>query len=162
MKGLLMMEQVQVPQEFIASMYAHFQDVGEKGFEGVALWAGVIKGTCFEVQYILFPEQELRKSPSGLSYTVGAEELHRINVWLYENKMRLIAQIHSHPTEAYHSEVDEEYPIITTVGGLSIVVPDFGFRDNNLQQSAFFRLQPGKGWIELSIEEKMVLLKIIP
>jgi hypothetical protein len=62
----------------------------------------------------------------GLCVRVEGDELHRLNVWLFEHSENLAVQVHSHPTEAYHSETDNTYPIVTVRGGLSLVVPDFG------------------------------------
>jgi len=81
---------------------------------------------------------------------VDGPELHRINVWLYEHEMTLIAQIHSHPTDAYHSETDDAIPIITTPGGLSLVVPDFARGPADLTTYAIFRLSESGDWKELA------------
>jgi hypothetical protein len=62
----------------------------------------------------------------------------------------LIAQIHSHPSEAYHSETDDTYPIATTAGALSIVVPDFAIRPFRLNDCAVYRLLPKQGWVHVS------------
>jgi hypothetical protein len=89
---------------------------------------------------------------------VEGDELHRLNVWLFENHEELAAQVHSHPTEAYHSGTDDTYPIVTMRGGLSVVVPDFaraGLRGDGV---ANYRL--GKsGWDELSLEESRRLIE---
>jgi hypothetical protein len=61
-------------------------------------------------------------------------------------------QVHSHPTEAYHSETDDTYPIVTVRGGLSLVVPDFGRAGLLGDGVACYRLG-FSGWDELSFEE---------
>jgi hypothetical protein len=80
---------------------------------------------------------------------VGGEELHRLNVWLYENGEQLAIQVHSHPREAYHSDTDDTYPIVTTLGGLSLVVPDFGRNGVRGAETALYRLG-ASGWDEIS------------
>ena len=57
---------------------------------------------------------------------VDGSELHLLNVWLYEAQQVIGAQVHSHPVEAFHSEIDDTYPIATLDGSLSIVLPSFG------------------------------------
>ena len=76
---------------------------------------------------------------------VEADELHRLNVWLYENAERLAIQVHSHPTEAFHSDTDDAYPIVTTLGGLSLVVPDFARYGVRGPETALYRLSSA-GW----------------
>ena len=94
-------------------------------------------------------------------YAVEGEELHRINVWLYENKMKLIAQIHSHPSEAYHSEADDRFPIVDTYGGVSIVVPDFATGIITLNDWAIYRLSLNKTWDKLTNRQVNSLFLII-
>jgi len=40
-------------------------------------------------------------------------------------RSRIVAQIHTHPGRAYHSDVDAEWAIIRHVGALSLVIPRF-------------------------------------
>ena len=81
------------------------------------------------------------------------------NLWLYENKLKLLAQIHSHPSEAYHSKTDDEFPIMTTLGGLSIVVPYFAKHRLNHLDWAYYRLFSETNWIELNQSEIKNLIK---
>jgi hypothetical protein len=159
--GLMHIENVFVPQEFIDAIYKEFQETGRQGYERLALLGGMKKGKEFIVTNLIYPAQELRRSIYGVSFHVSGEELDRIWDWLYENKCTLIAQVHSHPTDAYHSEADDDLAIITTFGGLSLVVPDFGNSDQNFEGSAIFRLLPKSGWTELTKEQFNTLLKII-
>lgn len=158
--GLMHIEAVFLPQEFIDSIYKEFQETGRQGYERLALLAGIKKGKEFIVTNLIYPAQELRRSIYGVSFHISGGELERIWEWLYENKCTLIAQIHSHPTEAYHSEADDNLAIITTFGGLSFVVPDFGNSDQNFGNSAIFRLLPESGWTELTKQQINTILKI--
>lgn len=92
------------------------------------------------------PRQTATRSHAGLSVRVEGDALHDLNVWLYEQKQVLAAQVHAHPTDAYHSDTDDTFPIVTALGGLSLVVPDFCRRDL-LTESAAYRLTPD-GWVE--------------
>jgi hypothetical protein len=159
-QGFLEIQTIEVPREFVVNTYNFFQDNGNKGYECVVLFAGEEYGNLFRVTHVIFPEQKLYKTLHGLGYSVDGVELDRINIWLYENKKTLIAQIHSHPIEAYHSEVDDDFPIVTTVGSLSIVVPDFGNSDVFFNGSAFFYLSK-EGWREMNDIEIQSLFKII-
>jgi hypothetical protein len=161
MKKLSQIRKVYISSFHIHQVYEHLQNVGKKGLEGVALWTGTHQSnTEFLIQTTLIPLQKAYSSEDGLLYFVGEEELERINLWQYENKQTLIAQIHSHPTIAYHSETDDAYPIVARLGGISIVVPYFGFKGFSIEDWAVFRLFP-EGWIELSNKETMNLIEII-
>lgn len=160
MKGFLGVKTIIVLREALGEAHAHLSRVGRAGFEGFALWAGVLEGRRFVVRETVIPTQKGLKAENGVCVRVESEELHRINVWLYEHGYTLIAQIHSHPTDAYHSETDDEYPIVTTLGGISIVVPDFAQRSFALEECAVYRLMPGEGWMELSSAEVNGLIRV--
>lgn len=159
--GLQHIETIYFPREFVEDIYKELQESGAKGYERLALCAGKKIGKEFHVSHILYPQQYLRKSFLGVSFHVEGEELERIGNWLYKNQKSLIAQVHSHPTEAYHSEADDNNAIITKSGGISIVVPDFGNSDVYFENSAFYRLYPETGWTELSVQQVSTLLKLI-
>jgi JAB domain-containing protein similar to deubiquitination enzymes len=159
-KGFLSIKRIIVPREAIAEAHAHLRRVGRAGFEGFALWAGVSAGQSFMVRQTVIPTQKGIKAEKGVCVRVESEELHRINVWLYEHRYTLIAQIHSHPTDAYHSETDDEYPIVTTLGGISIVVSDFAQRSFTLEECAVYRLTQAEGWVELSAMEVNDLIRV--
>jgi hypothetical protein len=159
--GLLHITNVQIPLEFVERIYDEFRKTGEQGYERLVLLAGMKAGATFTVTQTVYPKQYLTRGSKGLSFYVEGEELERIGDWLFEQKLSLIGQIHSHPSEAYHSEADDEMAIITKYGGISIVVPDFGNSDHMFQGSAFYRLMPQMGWTALSLEEITKLIKII-
>ena len=144
--GLLGVRTFRVPRSHALEAHAHLQRVGREGLEGFALWAGALGGDTFRVVHTRIPAQTGLRRESGVCVTVGAEELHRTNVWLFEHGLMLGAQLHSHPGPAFHSETDDAYPIATTLGSLSIVVPDFARRPFALERCAVYRLVPGRGW----------------
>lgn len=149
-----------VPIRFVESIYDHIRTAGEDGVEGVGLWFGRQKDNVFTIYASVIPAQKAYRMEEGLLYQVGGEELHRINRWAYEQKLLLLVQLHSHPGRAYHSETDDAYPIVATLGGLSIVIPNFGFDAVDKKFWKVFRLQLD-GWMELSDTETDQLFQII-
>lgn len=63
---------------------------------------------------------------SPVSTTVESWELHRVWDDLREAGRKIVLQIHSHPGSAFHSSTDDNFPIIHSVGFLSLVLPSFG------------------------------------
>ena len=125
------------------------QTAGKSGDELFVLWSGTCEGDTFAIAKAHIPNQISIKSESGCVVMVEGPELHRINVWLYEARQVIVAQIHSHPTEAYHSSTDNNYPIATLEGSLSIVLPFFGRDGWASDEIAAYRL--GRhGWVELT------------
>lgn len=159
--GLMHIAEVQLPIELVDEVYDQLIETGKDGYERLALFAGDERDNSVLVTNVLFPQQYLRKGPFGVSFHVDSEELDRIWDWLFENNKTLISQVHSHPTDAYHSEADDQMAIITTFGGFSIVVPDFGTSDNHFSNSAIYRLQPDTGWTQLSETELSSTIKLV-
>jgi hypothetical protein len=84
---------------------------------------------------------------SGLLVVVDGEALFRVNRAFHVRGLILAVQVHSHPTDAYHSKTDDAYPMVTLVGGLSGVVPDFGDGGiDRLDDWAWYRLTGSGEW----------------
>ena len=135
------------------------RDAGRDGNERFVLWSGVISDEYFIVRTMHVPKQTAYRLSSGLCVRVDGDELHRLNIWLYENGELLGVQVHSHPTEAYHSDTDDTYPMVTTLGGLSLVVPDFGRFGVRGRDTALYRLAR-TGWKALSATDKRQILRM--
>jgi hypothetical protein len=161
MNGLLDIARVEVPLQWALKAHAHLRRVGEYGAEGFALWAGGRDGTTFRVRETVIPAQrEIRDRRGGVGVFVDGTELHRLNLWLYEHDMMLIAQIHSHPGEAYHSPTDDSFPIATAAGSLSLVVPNFARAPFALDDCAVYRLSVSGDWVEVNAVEACKLIVV--
>lgn len=161
MIGLAHITQVLVPNELFEHSHETLRTIGEAGVEGLVLWAGVAENDRFMVQAVLRPAQHCSSGEHGLLVLVDGRELHRIGVWLYERHMQFIAQVHSHPTDAYHSSTDDTIPIVTTEGGLSLVVPDFALGAACLADYAVFRLGATGAWSELTTAAASSLIQLV-
>ena len=90
---------------------------------------------------------------------VQGEALHRLNSWLHENAEMLAVQVHAHPTDAFHSETDDTYPIVTLAGGLSLVAADFARHGLLTRETAAFRLTE-YGWHEIPLNDLASLIEV--
>jgi hypothetical protein len=149
-----------VPRELVAGAEKPLREAGRMGHECFALWSGIVHGDVFDAKSLLVPKQTGFRLESGVCVRVEGDELHRLNIWLFENRQTLAVQIHSHPTDAYHSETDDTYPIATQAGALSIVVPDFCRRGLFVADTATFRLGRG-GWDEIPPAQARALVTVI-
>lgn len=127
------------------------REAGKKQNESFILWAGNFKSpSSFVVTTAIFPEQIAFRSNNGVGVYVSGDELYKINKWLYDNGKSLISQVHSHPTEAYHSDTDDNFPLVTAKGQFSIVVPNFARAPlTNLLGCAVYRLDYNNHWSHL-------------
>ena len=132
------------PRSVVATTERSLRHAGRDGYELFVLWSGTRDGPSFHVKTAHVPQQTSYRLKTGLCVRVEGDALHALNVWLFEHGEMLGAQVHAHPTDAYHSETDDSFPIVTTLGGLSLVVPDF-CRAGLFVRSAAYRLADD-GW----------------
>jgi hypothetical protein len=134
-----------VPRSVIEETEKALQAAGRDGYELFVLWSGGPVDDEFLVETAHVPKQSSYKTEEGLLVRIEADALHGLNAWLYKNVEILGAQVHAHPTKAFHSTTDDTYPIVTALGGFSIVAADFAVRGLLASDSAIYRLTP-RGW----------------
>lgn len=161
MSDLARIERVLLPRRLADDVQRRLRAAGERGFEAFALWVGCLDRSLFTVTTAIVPEQTASRTPDGVCVRVNGDELHRINVWLHEKSVRLIAQIHTHPTDAYHSDTDDTYAIATTAGCLSIVIPNFARDDFQVDRCAVYRINSVGAWVPLSKEAARTLIVLV-
>jgi hypothetical protein len=157
--SLLEIPKVAVRAAAIQETMAHLRAAGELGCEGIALWVGQTQSQRLTVSEAYIPEQYGVRTASGLIAFVDDEALHKLGVWLYERRLELIAQIHSHPQDAYHSDTDDAYAIATKQGAFSLVVPNFGAEPFAFANCAIYRLRH-EGWVVMSAKEVATVFEI--
>lgn len=150
-----------IPHRIVEMTESALRDFGSQGFERFVLWSGSGQESSFQVRTIHIPEQNAYKLESGLCVRVEGNELHRLNRWLFDAGETLAIQIHSHPTTAYHSDTDDAYPIVTQLGGLSLVIPYFCRQSLFNSGWAAYRLDRD-GWRCLSAAVAASLVRVVP
>jgi hypothetical protein len=161
MKGFLGIDHVVLPREIALEGHKFLRYAGQRESEGIALWVGKTEGTTFLVTHLLIPKQTAIRSDDGVCAVIEAPELRRIGLELYNAGLQLFAQIHSHPTDAYHSSTDDENSIVTVMGGLSFVVPDFAARPFDLDEYATYRLSEEGIWDEMHPRDVTKLIEVL-
>lgn len=149
-----------VPVAIITETETAVRNAGADGYELFVLWTGVITEDVFTVRTPHVPAQTSYRLDSGLCVRVDGDELHRLNQWLYEAGEVLAVQVHTHPAEAYHSDTDDAYPMVTQSGGLSIVLPHFGAHGFSDRGVATYRLTKA-GWQRLRHRAARRLVQVI-
>jgi hypothetical protein len=140
---------VAIDADLLARSEDSLRAAGRDGCELFVLWSGRQEGERCQVLDGHVPRQSSYKSKDGLLVRVDGEALHKLNTWLFEREQTLIAQLHAHPQDAYHSDTDDAYPIVTQLGGLSLVAANFCSDGLISDSTAAFRLRE-PGWVEES------------
>lgn len=153
------MNSVKIDKKLLNETNLILREFGYHGCEGLVLWLGEILADSATIKEIMTPPQESIKSEYGVGYLVSGDTLFSINKYLHSSGLRLIAQVHSHPSHAYHSEADDLLAVATKEGSFSLVVPDFAKGTANLNHWAVYQLRGGC-WEEVSSGEKNRIFEI--
>ena len=148
--GLLGVRRFLIPSSIIDDTLQFLRRVGSEGFEGFVLWSGErVDNGSFLFRTSIIPTQHAMMTDNGLLVTVDGKALFEVNRAVHERNEILAAQIHSHPTDAYHSSTDDSFPLVTLVGALSIVIPDFAAHaPRDIERWAWYRLSKRAKWEE--------------
>jgi hypothetical protein len=155
---LVDVEEFVIPLDLVNQTLEPLQKAGRNGFEAFVLWGGRFEGSPKRFKFVsaYFPEQTTSRGEEGLLVVVKGEALFRVNRAFYERGLILGGQVHSHPTDAYHSDTDDAYPLMTLAGGLSGVVPDFGKGGRaRLEEWAWYRLVGRGEWAAVGAETRI-------
>lgn len=151
------MRQTFVSKEILDKTFEFLQNLGEQELEAHALWIGKEEDGSFKIKDVVIPKQK----NGVIEFEVESEEVHHINVMINKKGLQLIAQIHTHPSIAFHSDTDDKGAILYLPGSLSIVIPNFGFIDKKDTDQWKVYCFDGNEWESVDKEEVEKLFKII-
>jgi hypothetical protein len=114
-----------VPSLLIDHTELMLRQHGVCGDEGFGIWAGTLGGGDAFVSTLIIPKID----GGGFHGEVSAETAATLFDELDVLDLVPIAQVHSHPSEAFLSPIDAERPLVAAPGFLSIIIPSFGFVD---------------------------------
>lgn len=152
---------VYIPYYILSETLSYLKSHGRRGVECIVYWCGESIGICEAVvTSCIYPAQHA----TAVGVRVEPSEVARVYLQLHKAKKLLLAQVHSHPGIAFHSSVDDYYPVTHKLGLLSIVVPEYGFIEPKefLTKSAVYECQNQRIWHKLTPSEVRARLKVLP
>jgi proteasome lid subunit RPN8/RPN11 len=134
------------PAAIVDATLAALRAGGLEGVERVVFWLGRrTPGGDADIAEVHVPEQR-----AAVDYFhIPPESMVAFMAHLRRSRLVLLAQVHSHPGEAFHSKADDEWAVVRHEGALSIVVPRFAAEvttKNFEVASAVFRLTSDDRW----------------
>lgn len=141
----------------IKKTFKFLQKHGYNENESHAIWAGIDHIDEFKITDVFFPIQ----TNLPFSYEVNEDEEHKINVKLNKLSIVAIAQIHTHPVNAFHSSTDNEWPSVILPGSISVVIPNYGFIEIFDIDTWEIYMYDGLNWQHVSKMEAKKLFRII-
>lgn len=139
------------------------QAAGERKEERVVLWLGPASARpgATSVTEMYEPDQI-----TDIDYfRLPPATLQALMRHLRAGRLKIVAQVHSHPGEAFHSEVDDEWAIVRHVGALSLVVPDFArwtTPTNFVDQAVAYELSANNEWLHTDTIGALRRIRVLP
>lgn len=138
---------IDVPSTVFRHTLDRLSGSGRAVSESVAYWSGVlhrgrvgaVKSAIFAADYEGFASSARHASVSLGAALRIAEEVHRRGEILF-------AQVHTHPSEAFHSPTDDARPISHRRGFFSLVVPRFGVGVDSISECRAYEHRGGGAW----------------
>jgi len=129
--------------------HAMLRESGARGLEAVVVWiGGVIDPQTARIVGALRPGQIAYAGEDGCAVEVPPDALSEL-ISLLPPELFVLARVHTHPSEAYHSPVDDQNMLISHNGAISVVVPNFALEPIDLAACSVNELRHGIGWVEL-------------
>jgi hypothetical protein len=130
--------------DIVATTFRTLRECGDGRFECAVYWLGPAEDSIADG--VEHPVHE--RSPFG--YAVDDRWLTDFWKRLAGSQRSVKAQVHTHPGSAFHSAIDDKWPIVSQAGFLSIVIPEFAAGEPSLDAAWIGRLQTDGAWRRLS------------
>lgn len=124
-----------------------------KGHEGIVYLLGRTDGTVTLAVSVFRPRSVTTAGSFHVEPKAMAACIHAAGQF----EMQVVAQLHTHPGQAYHSDGDVEGARIRYPGYASIVLPDYGRRLPSLDGAAAYLWSADRRWIELEQNDVIII-----
>ena len=126
------------------------QEYGAEDHECIVYWLGdSLDNDSVLINEVYVP----RQYASATHAKVHEAEVAKLFSILEIDEKVLVAQLHTHPGSAFHSALDDEYPVAFVDGFLSLVVPYYGFIDTySFPRLTKVYVYRSGSWIEVPFE----------
>lgn len=92
---------------------------------------------------------------TAVSVDVDSHWLTRFWAKLAEEEAGIRIQIHTHPGAAFHSGIDDDWPIVQTPGFLSLVIPRFALGEIGFDGAYLAELDDSGGWQQVEVRSRI-------
>lgn len=139
---------MRLPSKILQETFDALVKCGQGRCECVIYWTGPI-GESKQIDGWDHPTH--RRSPWG--YKIDDRWLTDYWFRLGRNRRKVLAQVHTHPEEAFHSITDDCWPVVSQSGFVSVVIPNFALGPTSLEGAWIGRLSSNGQWRNINLSE---------
>lgn len=143
---------LRLPRHIFDETIGHFRRCGADRRECQTLWIGPW-ATPSLITEVVHPKHKAHMGGFLLDDAWISAFWFRLAV----DNLGIRVQVHTHPGKAFHSQTDDEFPIIHTPGFLSLVIPNFALGPVGFEDAYLAEIQPDGTWSRVPIEERLIV-----
>ena len=147
------MSALEISRSLLSESLNRLRKCGNGESECILYWLAQ-RSSANTVHRIVHPMHNA--SPFG--YRVESDFVGKLFLELRTTNELVRAQVHSHPHEAFHSPIDDEFSLTPSTGFLSLVVPNFAREPFSISTCYLAEVQGDGTWTERDPEGTLVLL----
>jgi hypothetical protein len=149
-----------VPRFVLERTWHLLRQDGRRQVESTVLWGGRRFGDQAVIWNVLYPSGHDVERHGGFLRT-GPDTTAAMGRWLRQQDSRGLIQVHSHPGSWIgHSKTDDDFPIASSEGFVSIVWPSYGESLATLAELGVHQLEQGK-WRTWPLDERRFRLRLV-
>lgn len=142
----------QVGLHVLHRTFRYFRECGRGRCECQVIWLGPWSSPETVTEAV-----HPKHASHSAGFSVDEHWLHQFWIDLATRGQGIRLQAHTHPGRAFHSETDNSYPIIHSVGFLSLVIPNYARGPVGLDGAYLAEIQPSGRWSEVPIADRIEL-----
>ena len=143
---------LEINRTLLAATFDHFIACGRGRNECQVLWTGPWHSPARVTRVV-----HTRHFSHASGFDVDSTWLNELWLDLASAGCGIRAQVHTHPDRAFHSTIDDAFPIIHSVGFLSLVLPNFGTR-RSLEGAYLAELTDNGKWRDVNVRSHLQVL----
>jgi hypothetical protein len=135
---------LRVPASVLDETIETLRQCGKGEYECVVFWV-----TDWAEPRLVIKSVHPEHHSDFAGYEIDKDWLQKFFLQLAKEKQGVLAQVHTHPQEAFHSPTDDAWPVVSSEGFLSLVIPDFAMRPQPLCGAYLTRITKEGTWSEV-------------
>lgn len=134
--------------------FEHFRTCGRGSRECQVLWTSRWE-RLHVIDEVVHPLHEARCG----GFELDSKWLTTFWLELARRSHGIRVQVHTHPREAFHSDIDDAFPVVHAEGFLSLVIPNFGLGPVGFERAYLARIDGNGKWREASIASHFEIME---
>lgn len=134
----------------VQETFDHLRRCGDGQRECQVLWL-----SPWHAPYVITEVIHSKHTASSVGFHVDEAWLTWLWMRLARSKTGVRVQVHTHPGHAFHSHIDDHWPLIHTAGFLSLVVPNFATGPVGFDGAHLVEVAADGRWQRVRVTEKL-------